>query len=97
MSDTELVYVDSVYVKAVDGSESYEYYVAVGANYYSGYRNNIGKISKLCIQSGPDIVAVVAKVITDKKEFLVTSMFFRNNIVCFETTEPYNYELEGDE
>lgn len=97
MSDTEAVYVDSVYVKTVDG---YEYYVAVGANYYSGYSKYLGKISKLCIQSGSDTVAVVAKIISDEKEILVSSIFFRNNILCFETTEPYNGELEpfeGDE
>lgn len=93
MSDTEVVYVDSVYVKTT-GPESYDYFVAVGADFYPGSGISLGKISKLCIQSGSDIVAVVAKVISDKKEFLVSSIFFRNNVVCFETTAKYNGELE---
>lgn len=99
MYDTEVVYVDSVYVKTV-GPESYDYFVAVGNNFYSGSGISIGKISKLCIQSGSDVVAVVAKIVSDKKESLVSSIFFRNNIVCFETTAQYNGELEpfeGDE
>lgn len=97
MNDAEQVhYVNSVYVKTV-GSEWCEWNFAVGANYYPRYGISLGKISKLCIQSGSDVVGVIAKIVSDKKEFLLTSMFFRNNIVCFETTEPYNYELEEDE
>lgn len=96
MYDTEVVYVNSVYVKTV-GPECCDYNFAVGANYYPRYGISLGKISKLCIQSGSDNVAVVAKIISDKKEFLTTSIFFRNNIVCFETTAQYNWELEPDE
>lgn len=96
MSDTGPMYVDSVYIKTV-GPECCDYNFAVGANYYPRYGISLGKISKLGVQGTSDAVAVAAKIISDEKEILVTSMFFRNNIVCFETTEPYNYELEGDE
>lgn len=96
MNDTEVVYVDSVYVKTA-GPVPYDYFVAVGADFYSGSGISLGKISKLCVQGTSDAVAVVAKVILDKKEFLLTSIFFRNNIVCFETTAQYNWELEPDE
>ena len=93
MSDTGLVYADSVCVKTV-GSECYDYIFAVGANYYPRYSNSLGKISKLGVQIGSDAVTVVAKVISDEKEILVVSNFFKNNIACYEATAPYNGELE---
>lgn len=96
MNDTGPMYVDSVYIKTV-GPEYCDYNFAVGANYYPRYGISLGKISKLCIQGTSDAVAVAAKIISDEKEILVTSIFFRNNIICFETTAPYNGELEPDE
>lgn len=99
MNDTEPLYVNSVYVKT-GGPEYCDYNFAVGANYYPRYGISLGKISKLCVQGTSDAVAVAAKIISDEKEILVTSIFFRNNIVCFETASPYNGELEpfeGDE
>lgn len=99
MINTGLAYVDSVYIKTV-GPEYFDYNFAVGADYYPRYGLSLGKISKLCVRVGSDAVSVVAKVNTGKKEILVTSIFFRNNIVCFETATPYNGELEpfeGDE
>lgn len=96
MSDTGLVYVDSVYIKTV-GPEYFDYNFAVGAEYYPRYGLSLGKISKLCVQIGSDAVSVVAKVISDKKEILFVSNFFKNNILCYEVAAPYNYELESDE
>lgn len=93
MSDTELAYADRVYVKTV-GPENWEYYFAVGADYYPRYGFSLGKITKLGVQVGSDAVAVAAKIISDEKEILVTSIFFRNNIVCFEAVTSYNGELE---
>lgn len=93
MSDTGLVYADSVYVKTV-GPECYDYNFAVGANYYPRYGISLGKISKLSVQIGSDAVTVVAKVISDEKEILVVSNFFKNNIACYEATAPYYGELE---
>lgn len=99
MNDTEPLYVNSVYVKTV-GPEYFDYNFAVGADYYPRYGISLGKISKLGVQTGPDAVAVVAKVISDGKEILLVSNFFKANILCFETALPYNGELEpfeGDE
>ena len=96
MSNTELGYVDSVYIKTV-GPEYFDYNFAVGADYYPRYGISLGKISKLGVRIGPDAVAVVAKVISDKKEILFINNFFKANILCFEATAPYNYELEEDE
>lgn len=92
MSDTGLAYADSVLVKTA-GPEPYDYYFAVGYYYYrSGIR--LGKISKLGVQVGSDAVTVVAKIISDEKEKLVVSNFFKNNILYYEATTQYNGELE---
>ena len=39
-------------------------------------------------------MTVVAKIISDEKENLVVSNFFKNNILCYEATASYNGELE---
>ena len=99
MSDTGLAYADSVYIKTV-GPECCDYNFAVGADYYPRYGISLGKISKLCVQVGSDAVSVVAKVNTGKKEILLVSNFFKNNILCYEAVALYNGELEpfeGDE
>lgn len=96
MSDTGLAYADRVYVKTV-GPETWEYYFAVGADYYPRYGFSLGKISKLGVQVSSDAVSVVAKVNIGKEEILLVSNFFKNNILCYETAEQYNYELEEDE
>ena len=99
MSDTELAYVDSVYIKTV-GPEYFDYNFAVGADYCPHYGISLGKISKLCAKIGSEAVTIVAKVISDEKEIMIVSNFFKNNILCFEATTQYNGELEafeGDE
>jgi len=99
MSNIELAYADSVYIKTV-GPEYFDYNFAVGADYYPRYGISLGKISKLGVQIGSDAVAVVAKVISDEKEILFVSNFFKANILCFEAATQYNGELEpfeGDE
>ena len=96
MNDAEPLFVDSVYIKTV-GPECCDYNFVVGNNYYPRYDISLGKISKLCIQGRSDIVVVVAKVISGEKEILVSSIFFRNNIVCIETTAPYTGEFESYE
>ena len=93
MSDTGLAYADRVYVKTV-GPETWEYYFAVGADYYPRYGFSLGKISKLGVQVGSDAVTVVAKIISDEKENLVVSNFFKANILCYEAIVSYNGELE---
>lgn len=93
MSDTGLAYADRVYVKTV-GPETWEYYFAVGADYYPRYGFSFGKISKLGVQVGSDAVTVVAKIISDEKENLVVSNFFKANILCYEAIVSYNGELE---
>ena len=99
MSDTELAYVDSVYIKTV-GPEYFDYNFAVGADYYPRYGISLGKISKLCVKTGSEAVTVVSKVISDEKEILFVNNFFKANILYFEAALPYNGELEpfeGDE
>lgn len=99
MSDIEPLYVDSVYIKTV-GPECCDYNFAVGTNYYPRYGISLGKISKLGVLISSDAITIVAKVISDEKEILLVSNFFKNNVLCCETAIPYNGELEpfeGDE
>ena len=91
MNDTGLAYADSVYIKVVGGLECCEFDATVGTDI------SLGKISKLGVQISSDAVTVVAKVISDEKEILLVSNFFKDNIVCFEATTQYNGELESDE
>ena len=93
MSNIELAYADSVYIKTV-GPEYFDYNFAVGADYYPRYGISLGKISKLGVRIGSDAVTVVAKVISDEKEILFVNNFFKNNILCFEAVTQYNGELE---
>lgn len=93
MSNIELAYTDSVYIKTV-GPEYFDYNFAVGADYYPRYGISLGKISKLGVRIGSDAVTVVAKVISDEKEILFVNNFFKNNILCFEAVTQYNGELE---